>query len=124
LYRGWIVTVAGLLINLLTGIIYTWSIIAGALVRDMGWSFTEAALPYTVFLFSYAPAMAFAGRIQDKIGPRPVIITGGILLGGSTILSSILITPLYIYPVGCFLGIRHVLHICHRYSCCHKVVPR
>ncbi len=106
MYRGWIVTLAGLLINLLTGIIYTWSIIAGALVRDMGWSFTEAALPYTVFLFSYAPAMAFAGRIQDKIGPRPVIITGGILLGGSTILSSLLITPLYISILwGVFWGL-------------------
>ncbi len=106
MYRGWIVTVAGLLINLLTGIIYTWSIIAGALVRDMGWSFTEAALPYTIFLFSYAPAMAFAGRIQDKIGPRPVIIAGGILLGGSTILSSILITPLFVSILwGVFWGL-------------------
>ncbi len=106
MYRGWVVTLAGLLINFLAGIIYTWSIIAGALVREMGWSFTEAALPYTIFLFSYAPSMALAGRIQDKIGPRPVLTAGGILLGGSTILSSFLITPLSISILwGIFWGL-------------------
>lgn len=96
MYRGWIVVLAGLFINLLTGIIYTWSIIASSLVREMGWNFTEAALPYTVFLFSYAPSMVIAGRIQDRIGPRPVVIAGGILLGSSTLLSSFLVTPLSI----------------------------
>ncbi len=106
MYRGWIVALAGLLINMLTGTLYTWSIIAGALVREMGWSFTEAALPYTIFLFSYAPSMALAGRIQDKIGPRPVVAAGGILLGGSTIISSFMITPLSISILwGIFWGL-------------------
>jgi len=61
LYRGWKVAMAGFFVNLITGVIYTWSIIASALSVDLGWSYTQASLPYTVLIFCYPPAMIIAG---------------------------------------------------------------
>lgn len=61
MYRGWKVAMAGFFVNLITGVIYTWSIIASALSVDLGWSYTQASLPYTVFIFCYPPAMIIAG---------------------------------------------------------------
>lgn len=81
LYRGWIVALAGTGINFLVGISYTWSIFARGLVQELGWTQAEAAMPYTVFLFCYAGGMIVAGRIQDRLGPRPVVTVGGILAG-------------------------------------------
>lgn len=43
--------------------------------------------PAQVILACFALAVIFAGRIQDKIGPRPVATAGGLLLGLGLILA-------------------------------------
>jgi OFA family oxalate/formate antiporter-like MFS transporter len=94
IYKGWQVALAGMGINFFVGITYTWSIFAGELTRQHAWSQAQAALPYTIFIFCYAISMVIAGGIQDSIGPRPTITAGGILIGGSFIISSFFMTPL------------------------------
>jgi MFS transporter, OFA family, oxalate/formate antiporter len=69
----------------LVGINYTWSIFATGLVEQKGWTYAQAALPYSLFLFCYAFAMVTAGRAQDYFGPRPVISMGSVFAGGAFI---------------------------------------
>lgn len=85
--RGWIITFAALGINLIMGTLYSWGVIKKALVSDWHWSNTDAALPFTVSAAVFAFTMIFAGRAQDKFGPKLVTIFGGIMLGGGLILS-------------------------------------
>lgn len=85
LHQGWRVALSGSVINFLVGINYTWSIFATGLVEQKGWSYSQAALPYSLFLFCYAFCMVFAGRAQDFFGPRPVISMGSIFAGGGFI---------------------------------------
>jgi len=85
--RGWIITFAALGINLIMGTLYSWGVIKKALVSDWGWSNTDAALPFTVSAAVFAFSMIFAGRAQDKFGPKLVTIFGGLMLGGGLILS-------------------------------------
>ena len=85
--QGWIITFAALGINLVMGVLYSWGVIKKALVSDWGWTNTEAALPFTVSAAVFAITMIFAGRAQDKFGPRMVTIFGGIMLGSGLILS-------------------------------------
>lgn len=87
--RGWTVVFSALGINLILGILYSWSVIQRALVTDWGWSHTEASLPYTISVATFAIVMIFAGRAQDRFGPRPVALLGGILLGTGLIASSL-----------------------------------
>ena len=94
IHQGWKVALAGAAINVLMGVPYSWSIFASALSSELGWAHTQAALPYTIFLFCYAPAMIFTGRLQDKMGPRPVVILGALLVGTASFLSSFMLTPL------------------------------
>ena len=79
---------AALAINLILGILYSWSVIQKALVDEWGWTNTEASLPYTVCIATFAVMMIFAGRAQDKYGPRPIAFLGGILFGTGLIASS------------------------------------
>ncbi len=92
--RAWTVVLAALSINLILGVLYAWGVMGKALVGQWGWSKTQAALPFTVSTAAFAITMVFAGRLQDKIGPRVVVMLGGIILGIGLILSSFAQTPL------------------------------
>ncbi len=86
--KGWIVTFAGTGINLALGVLYAWSVIAKQLTKTWGWSASDASLPYAVACGVFAVVMVFAGRAQDKIGPRIVAALGGAMTGIGMILSS------------------------------------
>lgn len=88
--RGWTVVLAATGINLVLGVLYAWGVMAKALVMDPGWQWTktQAAMPFTVSTVAFALMMVFAGRMQDKIGPRWIAMLGGLMLGAGLIASS------------------------------------
>ncbi len=90
---GWMITFAALGVNLILGLLYTWGVFQKALVAQWGWSSTMASLPYSVSIAVFAFTMIFAGRAQDKIGPRYVALLGGILLGIGLIASGLTKSP-------------------------------
>jgi len=91
-----VVVLAALSINLILGSLYAWGVVKKALVSDpqWHWSNTDAALPFTVSTIAFALMMIFAGRAQDKIGPRYVAMLGGIMFGLGLIASAFARTPL------------------------------
>jgi MFS family permease len=97
--KGWVVTFAGMGINLALGVLYTWSVIKKAIPADWGWDDAAKALPYSIACIVFALMMVPAGRLQDKIGPRWVATAGGILTGLGCILASFS-TTLFWYVIG------------------------
>ncbi|MBI5523113.1 MAG: OFA family MFS transporter [Desulfarculus sp.] len=86
--KGWTVTLAGLGINLALGILYTYSIFKEAISASIKahdgrftWDLANLNDPYAVCCLMFAFAMIFAGRVQDKLGPRLTAVIGGILTG-------------------------------------------
>ena len=109
LSRGWIVVLAGLGINLALGVLYAWSVIAKDLtapVADGGWGWTggQASFPYAVAVGMFALTMVFAGRAQDKFGPRIVAMAGGALAGMGILVAS-LGTPQNPLPITLGFGL-------------------
>jgi OFA family oxalate/formate antiporter-like MFS transporter len=107
--QGWIVVLAGLTINLILGVLYAWGVIAKALGGPgWNWTKTQATLPFTVATVCFAGMMVFAGRCQDKFGPRLVATAGGILLGFGLIASALVRSPIAMmltFGIGAGLGI-------------------
>ena len=84
--KGWIVAFAGMGFNLAIGASYAWSVFSKEFQKaivdgGMGWSSTDAGLPFMVNIVIWAIFMIPAGRMQDKIGPRWVATAGGLCLG-------------------------------------------
>jgi len=75
-------------------VLYAWGVTAKALVVQWHWAATQASLPFTVSTAAFALMMIFAGRLQDKFGPRYVAMLGGIILGLGLIGSSFARTPI------------------------------
>jgi len=86
--RAWTVVIAALGVNLVIGALYAWSVMGKALVGQWNWTKTQAMLPFATCTASFAVTMIFAGRWQDRIGPRYVAMLGGIIFGLGMVLSS------------------------------------
>lgn len=86
--RGWIVVGSAIAINLILGVLYAWSVMGKQLVVQWHWTKTEAMMPFATATASFAIMMIFAGRAQDKLGPRYVAMLGGVILGLGLIASS------------------------------------
>jgi MFS transporter, OFA family, oxalate/formate antiporter len=103
--RGWIVTLAGIGVNLALGILYTWSVISKGVPAEWGWSEAQKSLPYAVACLVFSLVMVPAGRFQDRFGPRLVATAGGLLVGAGMVLASFATTPLgYILGFGVLAG--------------------
>lgn len=106
--KGWTVVIAGLAINLILGVLYAWSVMGKALAKDWHWTKSQATLPMSVATACFAFMMVFAGRWQDRFGPRRVAIAGGLLLGLGILASAFASTSEIMaltFGVGAGLGI-------------------
>jgi OFA family oxalate/formate antiporter-like MFS transporter len=90
----WTVLIAAVAINLILGVLYAWGVIAKALGTDWKWTKTQATLPMSVATVCFAGMMVFAGRCQDKFGPRRVATAGGIMLGLGLLASALVHSPI------------------------------
>jgi OFA family oxalate/formate antiporter-like MFS transporter len=84
----WRYAAAAVFMQVLLGVIYSWSIFRGPLARLHGWSNAETIAPYRYSLLAFAAGMILAGMWQDHKGPRIVASVGGFLLGTGCLLAS------------------------------------
>lgn len=87
------ITGAAFAINLFLGLLYAWSVIKKSLVDDWGWNDVTASLPFTFSAATFAFMMIFAGRAQDKFGPRIVVMLGGLMFSAGVIASGFSTNP-------------------------------
>lgn len=71
---------AAIFMQVLLGILYSWSVFRGPLEQLHGWTRAQSVMPYRYSLLAFAAGMIVAGFWQDKRGPRVVASVGGLLL--------------------------------------------
>ena len=79
---------AAVFMQVLLGVLYSWSVFRGPLARLHGWSQAETIAPYRYSLLAFAAGMIVAGFWQDRKGPRVVASAGGFLLGTGCLLAA------------------------------------
>jgi OFA family oxalate/formate antiporter-like MFS transporter len=114
-FNRWLIVVGALLIQVSLGAIYIYSVFKpGLKARFPDWSNTDLALPSMLVLLFFGLATIFAGRVQDKVGPRYVAMTGAVLLGLGLLLASFS-NSLFLFTLG--FGFIGVIGIGAAYVC-------
>ncbi len=85
----WLVVIGAVLIQLALGSIYSW----GAMTVEISGGFLSQPSAVTAYIFgiglaAFAITMIFAGKLQQKYGPKKISILGGVLVGTGAILSA------------------------------------
>jgi OFA family oxalate/formate antiporter-like MFS transporter len=79
LNRWWRV-VGGLSMNMALGTLYAWSVFVAPLEKEFHWTRSETSTAFTIAVAVFALSFILAGRLQDKLGPLWISITGGVLV--------------------------------------------
>ncbi|MGI8991835.1 MAG: L-lactate MFS transporter [Bryobacteraceae bacterium] len=86
--------------NLALGTLYGWSVFVAPLEARFGWKRADTSMVFTIAVIVFALSFVVAGRIQDKFGPLPCSLTGGILVSLGFYLCSYTTSLGYLY--ACF----------------------
>ncbi len=92
-FNRWLIVGAAVLIQLCLGAIYAWSVFRIPLQQTivdggLGLTPSQATLPFSLVLISFAIATIIGGRWQDKAGPKLVASVGGIVLGAGMLIAA------------------------------------
>ena len=90
--RRWPVIVGALVVQVVLGTMYGFSVFVLPLQREFGWDRSTTQWAFSLAIATFAAVMIPAGRLQDRIGPRRVASLGGVLLGVSFLLGALLIS--------------------------------
>jgi len=97
--RWWRV-VGGLSMNLALGSLYAWSVFVAPLEKEFGWKRADTSQVFTWAVVVFAISFILAGRLQDKLGPFWISITGGLLVSVGFFLCAF--TSSLTYLIVCF----------------------
>jgi MFS family permease len=87
-YRWVIVAAGGLLGCVAIGAMFSLPVFLRPMSQDTGWSVTGISTAMTIGFIAMAAASMVWGGLSDRFGPRPVVLTGSIVLAGSLALAS------------------------------------
>jgi MFS family permease len=75
----WVVAAAGTGLMAVLGTVYSWSLYAQPLAAAFGWSASTTTWAFAAAIFSLGVGAILGGRLQDRLGPRPVALAGAAL---------------------------------------------
>jgi len=85
----WLVVAGALIIQICLGAIYSWSVFVNPLKEVFSYTTTQTQVIFSLALATFALIMIYAGRLQDRMGPRIIATLGGIVLGIGYLLASL-----------------------------------
>lgn len=105
--RWWLAGV-GILIMLMFGMIYAWSVFVLPLEREFGWSREQTSLTFSITMTFFSIGIFLGGLLADRKGPRFVSIVAGCCIGAGLWAASLTtsLAQLYVsYGVVCGLSV-------------------
>jgi OFA family oxalate/formate antiporter-like MFS transporter len=84
----WGIALAGIVLQIVLGSVYAWSVFRAPLTKQFHWTISQVTLTFTISIVVLGIAAFFGGLWLNKSGPRVVGVTGALLYGIGTLLAS------------------------------------
>jgi MFS transporter, OFA family, oxalate/formate antiporter len=99
--------VAPILMQVLLGMLYSWSVFRVPLAKAYGWTNVQTSDPFSYSILALVAGTILGGLWQDRSGPRLVASVGGVLIGAGWLLSALLGRDpnALIVTYGCVVGL-------------------
>ncbi len=78
-HKRWTVIAGALIVQVILGTVYAFSVFVRPLESEFGWDRTTTQWAFSAALATFALMMIPAGKLQDRIGPRKVATIGGVI---------------------------------------------
>lgn len=85
----WVIALAGVIVMICLGTVYSWSLFTNSFVAGLGLSTQDATLAFELAIFFLGVGAVIGGRWQDRVGPRTVTIVGVVLWGIGVLLAGL-----------------------------------
>jgi OFA family oxalate/formate antiporter-like MFS transporter len=79
--KRWMYLVVGTVINIIIGQTYAWSVFVNPLAKHFSWSAADVSIAFAIFHSISCIPIIIAGKLQDYVQPRFIILFGSIMYG-------------------------------------------
>ncbi|MGA3024907.1 MAG: OFA family MFS transporter [Bryobacteraceae bacterium] len=77
----WVIAIAAVVMQVCLGAVYGWSVFVKPLIASEHWVLTDVSLTFTLAIAFLGVGTVIGGLWQDRVGPRLVASTAGVLYG-------------------------------------------
>ena len=92
----YLVATCGVLLHLMLGSTYAWSIYRNPIMVQTGWDQSSVSFAFSLAIFCLGLSAAFMGRLVEKFGPRVTGSMSAVLYAGGNILRHVVLSRPFI----------------------------
>ena len=93
----WLVVLGSLVIGLLSGLVYSWSLFVKPICAEYGWGTDQVALMGNVMMALFCGGATVGGNMLPKLGAKKTSVIGSLLFGGGVLVSAFIRNPIIMY---------------------------
>lgn len=79
--KRWLYLILGTVINIIIGQTYAWSVFVLPLSEHFKWSLADVSVAFAIFHSISCIPIIIAGKLQERVEPKYILLTGGIIYG-------------------------------------------
>lgn len=87
--RRYLVAIGGILLHLMIGSVYAWSVFTGPIAKQTGWALSSVTVAFSIAIVFLGMSAAFMGRLVERFGPRLIGTVAALLYGSGILLTGL-----------------------------------
>lgn len=87
--RRYLVAIGGILLHLMIGSVYAWSVFTGPIAKQTGWALSSVTVAFSIAILFLGMSAAFMGRLVERFGPRLTGTVAALLYGSGILLTGL-----------------------------------
>jgi OFA family oxalate/formate antiporter-like MFS transporter len=85
----WVQLILGVLcMTMIANLQYGWTLFVNPIASKFGWELAAIQLAFTIFVLTETWLIPFEGYLEDRLGPRPLVLFGGIMVAIAWVMNS------------------------------------